>query len=679
MSLPLHRYLIAALLLTSPLPTAIAADPSTEGWVLTAEGRSVYHAPTMANGMIGVTVSSTPMGAPSTLLNGLFDKFGADNVQGLVPTLEGLSFDISVDGNESPDLRLDHWVQSLNMQDSVIRTHFELDSRVRFDHTLRALRHLPFNILQTLEIGAIEPATIRIRNAISVPKELKETRVWNKLYKRDHVQIPVLAAVAETPTGKHRVAIANTYAYDDAGAELSFVQAEGSQPQAVLEISLREGETFSLSMITALSSTAHVQDPANEAERLAVFALLQGTEDLIRTHELRWHELWTSDIQIAGDLRTQRDVRFALYNLYSYARADQDYSLAPMGLSNLEYYGHIFWDCELWMFPSLLVLQPDLARSLLDYRFNRLDAARRNAQSHGFEGAMFPWESDDLGEESTPIWALTGPFEHHITAVVGLAFWNYYQVTQDRAWLETKGFPVLENVARFWQSRVSKSATAGYDILNVVGADEYAENVDNNAFTNGAVATVLRNATSAASVLGMDPNPDWLEIANNLKIETFEDGTTREYKNYDGRIVKQADVNLLAYPLQVVQGDENIRRDLDYYLSRIDPDGPAMTHSVLSVIASQLGESELAWELFQRSYLPNRREPYGTISESPNLDNVYFATAAGGMLQAVLFGFAGLEIGPSGITQSTPSLPNHWQSVTVTGVGPERRTIKIEN
>ena len=76
-----------------------------------------------------------------------------------------------------------------------------------------------------------------------------------------------------------------------------------------------------------------------------------------------------------------------------------------------------------------------MARSLLDYRFERLEAARQNAKSHGYKGAMFPWESSANGSEDTPVWALTGPFQHHITGCIGWAFWKYYEVTGDLDWL----------------------------------------------------------------------------------------------------------------------------------------------------------------------------------------------------------------------------------------------------
>src|SRR5690606_31471560 len=213
--------------------------------------------------------------------------------------------------------------------------------------------------------------------------------------------------------------------------------------------------------------------------------------------------IWKSDIMIDGAEQAQRAVRFALYHLYALSREGTAYSLSPMGLSGLGYNGHVFWDTELWMYPPLLVMQREIARSLLEYRFERLEAAKQNAFSHGYKGAMYPWESSANGSEDTPVWALTGPFQHHITGCVGWAFWKYYEVTGDKIWLKEKGWPVLKAVAEFWASRVERNGPGKYDINNVIGANEWEENIDNNAFTNGMAQTVLRYATLAALEIGL--------------------------------------------------------------------------------------------------------------------------------------------------------------------------------
>lgn len=338
-----------------------------------------------------------------------------------------------------------------------------------------------------------------------------------------------------------------------------------------------------------------------------IFSSRGNKNALIARHQQLWNELWQGDIEIEGDLESQRDIRLALYHLYSFSREDSDLSISPMGLSSLGYNGHVFWDTELWMYPPLLIFNQNIAKSLLNYRSNRLNKAKQKAQNFGYDGAMFPWESDDSGEEATPTWALTGTFEHHITADVGIAFWNYYRVSKDKEWLAKDGYPLLKEVADFWVSRLFKNTDGTYSIKNVVGANEFAHNVDDNAFTNGSAKTVLEYAFLAALELDLTPNKQWREVSENLKFNFFENGIMKEHADYEGAIIKQADVNLLAYPLSVVTKLDAIKKDLEYYKPRMATEGPAMSHSILAVLYARLSKPDEAFELFKRAYVPNKR------------------------------------------------------------------------
>ena len=392
-------------------------------------------------------------------------------------------------------------------------------------------------------------------------------------------------------------------------------------------------------------------------------------------HRKLWNELWEGDIMIEGDDEAQRAVRFALYNLYSNARKGSRLSISPFGLSAQGYNGHIFWDTEFWMYPPMLFMNQGIARTMMDYRTDRLEAACQRALSYGYDGAMFPWESDDAGEESCPTWALTGAFEHHITADIAIAAWNYYCMSGDKRWLREEGFPLMEKVAEFWVSRVEKNNEDGsYSIRNVVCADEYAEGVDDNAFTNGAAMRALQDAAKAAAVCGVKAPAIWKEIASKLRIPKFENGVTMEYEGYNGQAIKQADANLLVYPLNLITRPEEIRKDLEYYEDKIDKTGPAMSFSVLALQYARLGEGDKAYELFVQSFRPNQLPPFGVISEGAGGTNPYFVTGAGGLLQTVINGFCGLEVTDNGIKQLFSKLPKHWKKLTITGVGPDRKT-----
>jgi trehalose/maltose hydrolase-like predicted phosphorylase len=276
------------------------------------------------------------------------------------------------------------------------------------------------------------------------------------------------------------------------------------------------------------------------------------------------------------------------------------------------------------------------------------------------------------------VWALTGPFQHHITACIGWAFWKYYQVTKDRQFLAERAYPVLKEVADFWSSRVERKGPGRYEINNVIGANEWQENIDNNAFTNAMAITVLKYATQAATVLGIKPDPDWMLVANNIPVLKFPDGVTRENATYSGEMIKQADVNLLAFPLEFYTARDQIEKDLKYYEPRMAPDGPAMGNSVLATLYARLGSPDKAQEWFVKSYKPNEVPPFGVMAETAGGTNPYFATGAGGMLQAVIFGFGGLSVNDQGVTQVKTRLPGTWKSLELKGIGSNRSNYMVK-
>jgi len=257
-------------------------------------------------------------------------------------------------------------------------------------------------------------------------------------------------------------------------------------------------------------------------------------------------------------------------------------------------------------------------------------------------------------------------------------YWKYYQVTKDKTWLAERGFPVIKEVADFWASRVERNGPGKYDIKNVIGANEWLENIDNNAFTNGMAITVLGYATQAASELGLKADPDWQHVAENIPIMKFPDGTTRENSTYQGEMIKQADVNLLSFPVDFIRDEDQVKKDLFYYEKKMAPEGPAMGFSVLSALYARIGDKEKSTKLFDKSYKPNKVPPFGVLAETAGGTNPYFATGAGSMLQTVLGGFGGLEITDEGIVQKYGQLPKKWKSLKITGVGVEKKTFEIK-
>lgn len=652
-------------------------------WRITATDFTAdpYYGITVANGMIGLVSAPEPMQVSAVVLNGIYDNYQRGRVSNILQVFDPVSLNLIVDGAMINRSNIESFSQTLDMRQAAFLTEFEVPGKVRVTHDLRALRHLPHTALTMVTLEAQADVTIQAQSLILAPDHLRDVRNLFATIDRPHVSLPLMTSVAQSPTGAHTVAASNSFIFPEPHGqepEVLHVDWDFNRHWMQFDRALKAGETYTFAVVSSVTSSEHQADPFNEAERFTLYARLEGIDRLLNRHHAAWDKLWESDILIEGDPQVQQDVHSFIYHLYSFACEGTAYSLSPMGLSGLGYNGHVFWDTEMWMYPPLLMLQPEIARSLLEYRFQRMEAARNNAFAHGYQGVMFPWESADDGGEETPIWALTGPFQHHITGDIGWAFWKYYQVTGDKEWLRTRGYPMLKEVAEFWVSRVEREGAAGYHIRNVIGANEYEENIDDNAYTNGMAQTVLRYAAEAAEELGLEPDPEWRHVADNIPILTFPDGTTRENATYDGAMIKQTDVNLLAYPLEVIREEARIRRDLAYYEERMDPRGPAMGFATLATLYARLGETEKAYELFLNSYQPNGVPPFNVLAETAGGTNPYFATGAGGLLQAVLSGFGGLEITDEGIQQLDTELPRAWERLTLKGIGVEEETFIVE-
>ncbi len=681
----MHKPLITCFLLLSGWMIQAQNPVQTNDWKLpaTITPGAPYFGITSANGMVGLVSDAAPLRVKDVVLNGVFDRYGRGRVSNILRgfNFANLALDVQPAGLATARQSINagnvtNLQQELNMHNAVFTTRFQHRDLVQVSSSFVALRHLTFTSLISLEVTALKDVDIYPASIIEAPEILREVHNYYSYIDRPHAQVALMTSTGNSPTGKHQLAASNSFLFEKGTKIPALVHEELDYGlhQTKFHIALKAGETFRFYVVASELSTAHYADPQNEAERITLYAALEGQERLMARHEAAWDSLWKSDIVIEGDAKAQSAVRSALYHLYAFNRAGTAYSPSPMGLSGLGYNGHVFWDTELWMFPPLLMLHPDLAKSMIEYRYERLEMARQNAFAHGYQGAMFPWESDDEGQEATPVWALTGPFEHHVTGCVGVAAWNYYCVTKDKNWLETRGYPLLKSTADFWVSRVERDEKGVCHIRNVVGADEWAENVDDNAFTNGVAITNLRYATLAAQALGVASDPQWNKVADAIPILTMSDGTTREYAGYQDTTIKQADANLLAYPLKLVADQKAIRRDLAFYEPRISETGPAMGNAVLSILYSRLGEKEKATALFDRAYQPNEVPPFAVLSECKGCSNPYFATGAGGLLQAVLNGFGGLEITDQGITQLKTSIPSGWKSLTIKGVGPEKKT-----
>ncbi|MFS0516310.1 beta-phosphoglucomutase [Nostoc sp. UIC 10607] len=476
-------------------------------------------------------------------------------------------------------------------------------------------------------------------------------------------------------------------------------------------------QTVTVEKIVTVFTSRETETPVSAArEKLAH---LPDYATLLKANQQAWDEVWQqSDILIEGDSTAAFGVRYNLFQLLiAGPRHDDRVSIPAKTLSGFGYRGHIFWDTEIFMLPFFLFTQPAIARNLLSYRWHTLPGARRKATHYSYKGAMFAWESADTGDEVTPRWALGNDFygedvriwcrdrEIHINADIPYAAWNYWQATGDDQWMQQRGAEIILDAAIFWGSRVEFNPEyQRYEIRGVIGVDEYHEFVHNNAFTNRMAQWHLEKAiaiydwlaqkfperaTELEQKLKLTPEEQshWQDIIAKILflhdpltelIEQFEgffqleDINLADYEPRDRsmqailgiektnkyQVIKQPDILMLLYLMResadFPYNEKALQTNWDYYAPRTDITyGSSLGPAVHAILASDLGKSTEAYKLFMQALMVDLEDNRGNTS-----DGIHGATA-GGVWQAVIFGFGGIQLTENGPVANS-HLPDGW-------------------
>lgn len=510
---------------------------------------------------------------------------------------------------------------------------------------------------------------------------------------------------------------------------LRVIDSERAGAQSSLRVDLEMGKTYRLDRIVSVFTSREAEDPLESARRhLDEVLITQWSEGIIAAHRREWRRLWeTADVRIEGDDEAQRAIRFAIYHLLSAANPeDERVSIGARALTGASYKGHVFWDTEVFLLPFFTLTLPAAARALLMYRFHTLPAARAKAARLGYRGALYAWESADTGDEATPAWGiapdgrvnrvLNGTLEHHISADIAYSVWQYWQWTYDDGFLQQAGAEILLETARFWASRVQSGADGRFHILSVIGPDEYHESVDDNAYTNGMAQWNLERGAEIAALVEQrwpdvwdelrrrldlrDDEPrEWSRLAANMYtglvsetgvIEQFRgfseleaidlSRVDRRGQNMDvvfgheriqgSQVIKQADVIMLIHLLWDRFPKEVRLANYRFYEPRTDH-GSSLSPPIHALVAARLGNLVHAKQYFRRTAEIDLGNNMGNAAGGVHMG------ALGGLWQAAVFGFAGLEIGPEGPALK-PHLPTEWRRLAF-GVQWRSRRFDFQN
>ncbi len=370
-----------------------------------------------------------------------------------------------------------------------------------------------------------------------------------------------------------------------------------------------------IQLVTSYIPSVMHSEPHNQAQRMIQLAAWQGVERLREANRKAWAKLWESRITVEGAGEEWQDaIDASFFYLMSSASEFSPISVAPYGLSQPDAYeGHFFWDTESFMFMAPLFCAPKVARSMLDYRFRRIEAAENNARLNGYLGIQFPWQSGATGSEVTIPWCSQAG-EQHVNLDIALAFDGYARVSGDEGYIREQVWPVMRGVAEWIESRVEKTER-GYEILHITGIDEEFDDVNNDSYSNLMAAKVLRSATEYSKMFGLGERKKWLEIADRMYLPVREDGIMEQYEGMPEK-PQQHPTSLMAY-FPYGYEDENMHKTFDYYITHdmFDYCRYPMLSGFLGVYPAWNGDRKTALKFYEEANLTFFCEPFHSSTE----------------------------------------------------------------
>ena len=458
------------------------------------------------------------------------------------------------------------------------------------------------------------------------------------------------------------------------------------------EVQLAPGESLQLEKIVSVVTSRDMERDQLQAHGAEILkqAASDGAKQLRMRHSAAWCARWEKcDVEIEGDVAAQQGIRFNLFQLWStYDGSDERLNIGPKGFTGEKYGGAAYYDTEGYCFPMFLATaSPEIALSLLKFRFNILDKAKENAARIGMQGALYPMVTFD-GEECHNEWEITFEEIHRNAAMIH-AIYNYTCYTGDESYIRDYGIHVMVEVARFWACRASYNPQKDcYMLLGVTGPNEYDNNVNNNFLTNymakWCIEYALKYVEKFAYPLPAEEAQHWHEVASKMYLNYNEE--TKLFMQQDGfmdkelipaaqipeeelplckhwswdRIlrscfIKQADVILAFYyfphrfTLEQKQANFRFYETFTVHESSLSP-------SMYSTVASACGFSDDAYRLYQRAARLDL-DNFNADTE----DGLHITSMAGSWI-ALAHGFAGMDY-QRGVLAFTPRCPQHWKQL----------------
>ena len=509
-----------------------------------------------------------------------------------------------------------------------------------------------------------------------------------------------MALLHETVRSGRRAAVAVTH-----GGQASFAATDSSEGKLVASarVSTRRGHAICVEKFAAFVSRppVHHENELSSACRAAVAAVSHGFDTLLARHQQALSAFWSrSMVALKGAPQFERAVRFSMFQLFQAAGRDSLTSISAKGQTGRAYEGHYFWDAEVFCLPLFTYCAPAVARSVLEFRFRTLAAARHNALSMGHtRGALFPWRTIS-GQECSAYFP-AGSAQYHLNAGIAYAVKQYWEATDDLEFLQQIGAELVLETARIWLEVGFFNARRNHQfhIPGVTGPDEYTVLVDNNFYTNAMAQTHLEFAAKIAETLQAESPLRWEDLAKRLSIEPDEVSAWSEaarlmylpydtalgiYKQddtfldrkpwnfnaiprarhplllhfhplvlYRHQVCKQADTVLAMFLLRERFELADRRRTFEYY-ERVTVHDSTLSPGIFSIVASDVGDAASAFNYGLRTANIDLDDSHGNTCHGLHM------AAMGASWMSVVMGFAGMRL-LEGVPTFRPFLPRQLE------------------
>jgi len=681
----------------------------------------------IANGYMGYRGTFDEFG-PEELVGitiaGIFDRVG-DSWREPVNAPNGGYTKLTLDGSEISALisTVKKHTQNLNLENAVFNreTTYEANGKTVTVNSTRFLSADKPNLgVIKFSLTTDKAAKVKINTGI-------DCNIWDlngkhlvdlKLEKKDDT----LLVCAVTNELHKNVAVAETI---DISFGKNNHEVSGNKNLHVIELDTEAGKTYTFYKYFAVfTENDHVASVNEAAVKAVTEAKNAGYEKCVSNHDAEWAKKWAyCDVKIDGDDEAQQALRYSIFQLLIVAPVNGSANSIPArALSGQVYKGAIFWDTEMFMFPFFLYTYPEKAVELMRYRIKTLDGARRKAktESIGFDGAFYAWESQDDGDDACTYFNIGDPNtgrdlrthfrdkQVHISGDVAIAMWEYFKLTGDDSLLLEGGAEVILECARFYFSYAYFQKNKNrYEILDVIGPDEYHERVNNNAFTNMVTKATFEIANATVAYLKEKHPAAFATLVSKINIEKElplfveaekllyvpqpnKDGVIEQFDAYfklrettvkelkaqmihpneylgagqglavPTKIIKQADVVMMLNMFKDRYPKEIKKANWEYYEPRTEH-GSSLSACAYAMVATEFGNIDFAYDYFMRTAKIDIEAKYKVYVGTIFMGGSHPAANGGAWMTAV-FGFGGVQSTAKHVVIN-PRLYKKWNSL----------------